>query len=744
MPDAIRAGRASRALCLRMDGGRPASLDETARSVRVIASTEEPAVVWDWERWEPVREVLLMSGCSFPANGQAPLLDSHTRESVDNVLGSFRDMRVEQGATGPRLTGVAVFSATAEDAFRKVAEGHVTDVSIGYEITAAFEIRAGATAEVEGRTLEGPLRVATQWRLYELSLCPIGADEHAKVRAAAAREIHNHPARAGKERAMSLKGKREDAPLGQEEEQKEEETRTARLLRKLRALLGREEQEEKAPEEEREDAPAAEAADDAAVEDVLEELLALADEGPQDGESREDGEKPEEERRKSARARARALVARALGGSAGRSQLAAAGERARISGIREICRAHGLDQAQEDNFINAGVELTSVKAQVYDMLQQRRSQGPGFAVSLGATELEKTRAAIQDALCLRAGLNVEKPAPGADTLRACSLREMAREMVARSGGDARGDIRQIVGRALTTTDLPQLLVETSRRQLMEAYEAAPETWNAWAATGTATDFKKSTAVGFEGDVELKKIPEYGEYAEGRLAENAEEYRIETFGRKLAITRQAIINDDLGALTEVPRLYGEACARLVGDVAYAALLDAGLRMGDGKALFHADHHNLFSGKGDVPTVANLGAVVTGMKTQKDSFGRAITIRPEFFLAGVGLETACEQFFNTTLNGGPVIGDQAQPLVHNPFGGNYFTRIYDRRIDDMGSGKNWLLAARRGTVTVFFLNGVQAPYIESHDNFDTDGFESKVRMDVGAKAMRWVTLALAVKS
>ena len=63
-------------------------------------------------------------------------------------------------------------------------------------------------------------------------------------------------------------------------------------------------------------------------------------------------------------------------------------------------------------------------------------------------------------------------------------------------------------------------------------------------TGTATDFKAGKALGLEGDVALRKIPEYGEYADGRLAENAEEYRVETFGRKLVISRQAIINDDL--------------------------------------------------------------------------------------------------------------------------------------------------------------------------------------------------------
>ena len=387
------------------------------------------------------------------------------------------------------------------------------------------------------------------------------------------------------------------------------------------------------------------------------------------------------------------------------------------------------------------MSLGRARKQVEDIVAQRQNFGPGYqVVSVGRTEKESFRAAAQDSLLLRCGTKLEKPAPGADELQGMTLREIAREMVIRSGQRAGGDIRTIVGRALTTTDMPQLLVETSRRTLMEAYEQAPETWRDWCETGTATDFKAGKALGLEGDVELKKIPEYGVYTDGRLAENAEEYRVETFGRKLVISRQAIINDDLGALTDMPRMYGEACAALVGDVAYAALIDVALKMGDGKPLFDSAHHNLFTGKGGAPTVENLGAVVTGMELQQDSFGRVVTIQPRFFIAPIALKTTCESFFNTQITGGPVVGTQAQPLVHNPYGGEFFRRIYDRRLD-LDAATTWYLAAARSTVKVFFLGGVQAPYIESRDNFDTDGFETKVRMDVGAKALRWITLAKA---
>lgn len=758
MPDALsRPLRASRALAVRQDAasGRPATLDEETRSVEVVASTEEPVWVMDWETWQPVREVLLMSGCRLPQAGRLVLLDAHSRCSVSNVLGSFRELRIERGADGAQLVGRMVFAGTpdVESAWRKVAEGHLTDVSIGYEVRAARELRAGEIFEADGRTFEGPLRVATDWALFELSLCPIGADPAAQVRQARAGKSPRNINRAG-------------AAPGRKEKPMADTPHKRSLKERLRKLLGLRADPE--PEDDKDAAAGAreeaglvdadgnsvtpEELTDEELAQVIDEVADVLDEAEAEEAARL-GDDVEDAADAAARKRGkRARLLRALsavGAMRGDRRLEALAERARITGIRNLARAHDLPQALEDEMINRGTTLERAQAEVSALLETRRGQGPGYHVSQGQDESQKFRAAALDSLLMRCGCGRygadprakdPKPADGADELRAYSLRELAREMLARSGGDARGDIMGVVGRALTTTDLPHLLVETSRRVLMDAFEVAPETWREWASTGSATDFKKTAAIGIEGDVKPLPLPEYGELQEGRLAENAEEYQIATYARKLVISRQAIINDDLNALQTVPRLYGEQTAELVGDVAYAALLDATLKMGDGKPLFDASHKNLFAGKGGTPTVENLGAVVTGMKLQKDSFGRTISIQPKVFLAPVSLEVAAEAFFATQINGAYVVGNQATPLANNPYGGTYFKRVYDRRLDDVDPA-TWYLLALRNTVTVYFLGGVESPYIESQTNFETDGFESKVRMDVGAKALRWVTMAKA---
>ncbi|MDR1946648.1 MAG: hypothetical protein LBQ51_05720 [Desulfovibrio sp.] len=770
---------ASRSLPVRMDAsGRPSTLDEAGRSVEVTASTQAPVEVMDWETWRPIREVLLVSGCRIPPSGSVPLLDSHSRFTVSDIIGSYRDIRAEDTPSGPVLTGRAVFSATedGEKPFRKVAEGHITDVSVGYEIAAHIRLRENETTEVNGVSYAGPMRIVTDWSLRELSLCPIGADPDAVVRAA----HHKSAPAAGRKQESTMP---KNTKAGGRKAAITEE-RKAGIVARLRALLGmRAEEEEKEKDEDERD-------DDALLVEAVGDLLdadARA-EGDDEDEDKEhaDDDKDKDERAKSGKAslRSRAAVYSALASLAARNgdgkrgyddqalravlaalapdggDRAAVAERSRIKGIRAMAHNFNLSSDVEDKLVASGDGLESVKAKVLDMVAQRASNGPGFHVSVGETEQQKFGAAARDSLYLRVGARMLKhdpgspeyrmespreralrePAPGARDLLSLPLPMLCRDMLRRSGQRIPTDTREIVGRALTTTDLPHLLVETSHRILLDAYDTAAETWVIWALRGQVADFKKTKLIGFEGDVSLMLKPENDEYTEGHLAEHAEEYAIQTFGRKMSISRESLINDDLNALSRLPGLYGQAAAALVGDITYEALLSAP-PMGDGKALFHVGHRNLYAGKGGAPTIANLGAVVTGMKLQKDSFGKTISIQPKFFIAPVAMEVAAEQFFNTQLMGaGSIVGTGDAPFIHNPYGGAYFTRVYDRRLDD-DAPDNWYLAAKDGTIVVFFLGGVEAPYIESQANFNTDGVESKVRMDVGAKAVRSVTLAKA---
>lgn len=181
MPTATE-NRVYRDLTVRSYEIRADTWDDKTRSFEAVLATEAPVMVLDMQRWEPVEEILLMPGCKIPKKGQIPLLDSHDRTSIrSGQIGSVRNLRVE----GDKLIGRCYLSAAEEEIATKVREGHVTDCSVGYQVRTSVIIEPEQTVEVEGHSFTAgarPLRITTEWLLKENSLCPIGADEGAKVR----------------------------------------------------------------------------------------------------------------------------------------------------------------------------------------------------------------------------------------------------------------------------------------------------------------------------------------------------------------------------------------------------------------------------------------------------------------------------------------------------------------------------------------------------------------------------------
>ena len=163
------------------------SIDE---GVEVIAATEAPVLVMDWERFQVVREILPMRYLDLGEFDKVPLLDTHTRNSVEKVKGSAMDWKVEDNKLIARI-----YVSKSEPATRtKIEEGHIDSVSIGYMTDPGYtvEVPKGARVAIDGQEYRNdfadgfPLLVRTWWTRNELSLVPIGADENAKFRSEAA------------------------------------------------------------------------------------------------------------------------------------------------------------------------------------------------------------------------------------------------------------------------------------------------------------------------------------------------------------------------------------------------------------------------------------------------------------------------------------------------------------------------------------------------------------------------------
>lgn len=304
-----------------------------------------------------------------------------------------------------------------------------------------------------------------------------------------------------------------------------------------------------------------------------------------------------------------------------------------------------------------------------------------------------------------------------------NLRELARaSLVDRGIGIASMNPMQMVGLAFThsSSDFGNILLDVANKSVLMGWETAEETFERWTKKGQLGDFKIAKRVGLGDFNSLRQVREGAEYKYVTVGDHAQQIALATYGELFSITRQAIINDDMSMLTDIPMKMGFAAKGTIGDLVYAVLTQ-NPKMADGKALFHADHGNLGSG---APSVAALDANRQLMRKQK-SGNRTLNIRPEFVLCPVALETTINQIIkSSSVKGADVNAGIANPIQ------NFAEVIAEARLDDH-SDKEWFLSAGQGrdTIEVAYLDGIDTPYIEQQQGFTIDGVATKVRIDAG---------------
>ncbi|EDY4535461.1 Clp protease ClpP [Salmonella enterica] len=337
---------------------------------------------------------------------------------------------------------------------------------------------------------------------------------------------------------------------------------------------------------------------------------------------------------------------------------------------------------------------------------------------------------VRQALMARAGFeSMERD----NVYNGMTLREYARMALTERGiGVSSYNPMQMVGMALThsTSDFGNILLDVANKALLQGWEEAAETFEQWTKKGQLSDFKTAHRVGLGGFSSLRQVREGAEYKYVTTKDKGESIALATYGEIFSITRQAIINDDLNQLTDVPMKMGRAAKGTIGDLVYAVLTE-NAKLSDGKPLFHADHGNISAG---AISVASLDEARKMMRLQKEG-ERPLNIRPAFMLVPVALETLANQ----TIKSASVKGADINAGIMNPIQ-NFAEVIAEPRLDAKDTSA-WYLAAAKGTDTieVAYLNGVDTPYIDQQEGFTTDGIATKVRIDAGVSPLDYRGLA-----
>jgi hypothetical protein len=181
----------------------------------------------------------------------------------------------------------------------------------------------------------------------------------------------------------------------------------------------------------------------------------------------------------------------------------------------------------------------------------------------------------------------------------------------------------------SSSDFPALLLGAGDRLLQERYAAPPRGVRALARIRPLQDFREVSVidVGMIGDP--KAIGEGGEITFTSIAESQAKYKAKRYGYGLAMTYEAMRNDDLGGLGVALEESVEAHLGVEADSLVALLSGNGATAPDGRALFHADHANSVAA---AMTVDGLAAAVKLLRAQKSIGGRLIAQDPGFLLVG----------------------------------------------------------------------------------------------------------------
>lgn len=402
--------------------------------------------------------------------------------------------------------------------------------------------------------------------------------------------------------------------------------------------------------------------------------------------------------------------------------------------IRERCsRSDDLPRAFERRLIEMhGEEPLSrreLDALIADELVAARSS-PSIDPRAGRRPEREVaqRDAFADALYAR--LSGREPSEAARPYAGVSMVDMARGLLEQRGEHVRWHRPAAVIDALsrsglhTIADFAAILNSAGRRYLIDAYVAAASPLRQLARKRDFPDFRRRYGIQADGPSVLRTVPEAGEFRRVSIGESKNGAQLSTYGEIFSITRQALVNDDLGVFSQMATFWARAQAGTEANFFTALIAGDGTPMEeDGKTLFHADHGNKAASGGAI-NVTTLSAGRLAMRTVKNrdgSMGGGVV--PKYLVVGPAKETEAEQ----TL----AVINASQPSETNPFSGKL-----ELVVDNLQTGNSWRLFADPAVNPVLEygnLEGQDGLFTDTRIGFDVDGVDFKARTDIGAAAI-----------
>lgn len=648
----------------------PMTVDEQARTVEVIfsAGTRSPNYI---PGLGMVLEELDMSPNAVRmgslTGGDAPVLDTHRRSGVRDIIGRVVTARIERGR------GYATLKISDADdvqpIWQRIVDGSLRHVSVGYEVR-KYEPLRGSGGETVYR--------AVDWQPREISFCAVPVDPHAAVRSEAD----------GAERAPAIEIITDEVPADASAQTRAAEGHPAS------SGFTTHHAEEASMAESPIQAPEIPAVTATAAPAVNEDAVRSAE-------------------------RARIVSLREAGEAAGSILERAAIAEVETMAVSEGWSADRFRAALLDKAVAGGQRVTAPTLTPVSQMG-RSGDDPAAIVSAMATAL-----AVRSMPQLAAKEADQRWREYASLRPTDMLIELAAARGERVG--PRDRLKLIERSFHTTSDFPMLLENAGNKMLEAGYAAAAPSYRSFFGRRPFNDFKAHTFLTAGDFPALAELAEGGEITAGTISEKRERITPKTYARQVRITRQALINDDLGAFSDFGTMIGRRVADYENALAYALVNTAtgnGPTLAEGAAAVFTTGRGNKASAGGAIAESTLDTAFAGMMGQTSLDGIKLNIQPAILLTGAAYRGAAIRYTTRIIqpDSGANVG-----LYSN------LTPVSDANI----VGNRWYLFADPAVAPVYvygYVGGQEGPQVRVHQYVPgTDGMAVEVVHDFAVGAI-----------
>ena len=279
----------------------------------------------------------------------------------------------------------------------------------------------------------------------------------------------------------------------------------------------------------------------------------------------------------------------------------------------------------------------------------------------------------------------------------------------RPGDDA--SMKKAIKAAFSDVNIPNVLADVAHKFVLAGFGAVGDDWRKISRAVPVVDFKAVKGVRLVMGGLLKSLAKGGELQHVDLSDEARSVQAATKGSIVGITREDLINDDLGVLSLIPERFGQMSGRTINKDVFGALSTTG-----------SDYGANTSGALAVATLATAYGLALAIK---DANGDPIGAIPNRILCGPSNFVTARNIYQSEFVHG---GSSKTPSANEMRG------LLEAITSPFLSGtKYWLFNDAFPLVDVAFLNGRTTPVVETAEaNFHQLGIEMRCYFDYGPSA------------